>query len=278
MTNENKTSSNLSDKINTCDWSQGSFFLSSPHDLEIGNSKKETVYLLITHSCDIVHASFKDEPYVEAIPVKAIDNVQGHLTYGKNPRKIHIELYKQKKSVWHEISTAGKVIFSRKKLAYLKPSRTYGISDKNLEVIIAWLAKKYSRAAFPDAFNDRIYKNKTKNKIITILKKNGKEILGLYIRLNTYKNLADNESYKIALYMLLSDEAGNCNVDFQNILGRIVQEIDKIPTIQVPDYAPLTLDEMTARDIATMDYWDFDYLSNRENPGGYTVEKYKHKR
>jgi hypothetical protein len=61
------------------------------------------------------------------------------------------------------------------------------------------LAKKYDRAAFPDAFNDRIYKSKAKNKIINILKKNGREILGLYIRLNTYKNLTDNEPYKIAL-------------------------------------------------------------------------------
>jgi hypothetical protein len=114
MTNEDKTSSSLSDKINTCDWNQGSFFLSSPYDLEIGSSKKEAMYLLITHSCDIVHASFKDEPYVEAIPVKAIDSAQGHLTYGKSPRKIHIELYKQKKLTWHEISTAEKVSFSRK--------------------------------------------------------------------------------------------------------------------------------------------------------------------
>jgi hypothetical protein len=53
MTKKNETI--LCDKIRNNGWVQGSLFLSSPKKLGIGNSNKEILYLLVIHSCNIVH-------------------------------------------------------------------------------------------------------------------------------------------------------------------------------------------------------------------------------
>lgn len=265
----------LCNTIEAHGWKQGSLFLSSPSNLGIGKSKKKYLYLLVTHSCDVVHGSLEDEPYAEAILAKAISDTNGNLTHGKNSRKIHVELHKNKEAKLCEFSTSNRIFFDRRKLADFEPATTYQIDETILKNLIDWLSKKYNRAAFPNSFNDRLKEHKITEKIKDILKNNGHDVMGLYIKLDSYKELADNEPYKILfLFMVISDGAKNSDMTFDNILEKIVEKIELNPKIQVSGkYKVLTLDEMTAKDMNIMDHWDYEYLSYRDKPGGDIIKK-----
>lgn len=255
----------LSNKIKNNGWIQGSLFLSSPKKLGIGNSNKEILYLLVTHSCNIVHIPFKDEPFAEIIPAIEIANSDGNLTYGKNPRKLHVKICNNGKDTWYELAIINIAKFPKEKLSKFKPSTKYIIYDHNLRIFINWLGGKYNRATFPDSFNDRLSKINFGKKITDLLKKGGKEIWGIYIRLNSNKELSPEQEYKVMLHIVISDNAKPIINDLNFTLKKFVEIIEKGINIKIlPNCALLTLDEFTARDIITMQRWDnFDYLSNK---------------
>jgi len=79
-------------------WRQGSVLLVEKNDaLYEKQHLIEGLYVLISQSCDIVHEDFKNEPIVELLHIKEIEQAKydGNYTCGKNPRTLHFENQKK---------------------------------------------------------------------------------------------------------------------------------------------------------------------------------------
>jgi hypothetical protein len=66
-----------------------------------------------------------------------------------------------------------------------------------LHVLVDWIAKRYTRPAFPDAFNER--RAGSAKKIGKELKKNGKLITGIFLFISPNEECAAGESYQVVL-------------------------------------------------------------------------------
>lgn len=112
--------------------------------------------VVASQDCDLVHGSYEAEPFVELVigrPVADVDAVKMH---GRNPRLLHLVGHAGEGRVCLAFSVHEKVRVSREALSALGPCALRSIDADDVDMIAEWLAKRYTRAAFPDAFNDRL--------------------------------------------------------------------------------------------------------------------------
>ncbi len=132
--------------------------------------------VVVSQDCDLVHGSYDAEPFVELVigrPIAQVDAVKMH---GRNPRLLHLVGHAGEDSVRLAFSVHDKVRVSRDALSERGPCTLRSIDADDVDMIAGWLAKRYTRAAFPDAFNDRLipaHKN-----IDKAIKKSGEFITG----------------------------------------------------------------------------------------------------
>jgi len=241
-------------KIRVAGWRQGSFlqiFKNENQDLEEG------LYLIISHDCDILHHSFEDETSVEVLLCLPTNTPNGNMFYGKNPRKIHFQL---NGSGYYECSMRNRYFVDRYFFTSKNPCTEIEISKETLSIITSWLAKRYNRDAFPDAFNERMA-DKNKKKLQNILQKVGENIYKFLIKLDSYEELDENQAYKIEL--LLAYHQKNEDLALEDALEKMIDIIRKNSGIEVTEYRVKSLDEISLEDAGNFREWDFDYLSYR---------------
>lgn len=131
------------------------------------NDAEECIAVVISQDCDIAREVLL-EPYIEFIIGRYIGSkLDGSLIKGKNPRLLQIsDKEKTLEFSIHNKFRITKQDFDKitKKLICSK------LDTNNLDLLKKWLAKRYTRAAFPDAFNERLkkhsdYKKLEKNKL-----------------------------------------------------------------------------------------------------------------
>ena len=73
-------------------WTQGSFLSAdAARDLGLDGGGIDG-WLIASHPCDVVARSLDNEPFVDVVPVRLIDAVEGTYAFGGNPRKLHVAI------------------------------------------------------------------------------------------------------------------------------------------------------------------------------------------
>lgn len=108
--------------------------------------------VLFSHDCDLLNPCLDNEPFAEFFCVTYISEVNPSLAYGKNPREIHLRI---NDSQCMRLSINHRIRIDRALLADMSPGHEpLRIPNENLQLLLSWLSKKYSRPAFPDRFNE----------------------------------------------------------------------------------------------------------------------------
>lgn len=262
------------DKIRKNNWRQGSVICTDDHDLidtERGcETPKNARWILISQTCDIVHHSFDAEPTVEillASPVKGKHD--GNCTNGKNPRILHIPININGDSAGYECRICSRAYLSRNLLADRAPDSAAQLNHEILQITTRWLASRYTRTAFPDAFVSRL--TASQKKLKKALEKDGSDISGLYIALKPWGEITGTKYYKMVLVGTIREPISNDEHRKAKAHGSLMQiaaVLEKCKGIIVEDTMLLSESEMTLDDIRSMHRWDFDYLSLRQEPAG----------
>lgn len=166
----------------------------APSDIAI----TEDNWLVVTsHDCDVVNARLDKEPTVELLRAEVLPRKPDkQQVWGRNPREMELEV---------EDGTGGAVVLKvrvherwtlpREVLSTEAPARLLG--DKERRLIAEWLAKRYIRAAFPTAFDGR-WRAKLRD-WTRLLEKHSRWLQGVYLRLSTLQELAEQIPYKVHL-------------------------------------------------------------------------------
>jgi hypothetical protein len=186
-------------------WRQGSLL---PDDLaqraaatRFADWGPEDRAVLVSQDCDVVHSSYEVEPVVELIRAK-ISAVENALTrHGRNPRRLQLEAGA---AGFLDFSVHDRWTVARGTLESHPPEPSLSIVGESLHVLVEWIAKRYTRPAFPDAFNDR--RTASTKKIEKELKKNGKLITGLFLAIAPNGECSAEENYKVALRVTATKE------------------------------------------------------------------------
>ena len=144
-------------------WRQGSILADEllaalAPGFEVPNRKVD-IAVVISHDCDIA-ANPDIEPTIEVIPAIFLPNEDGSLTHAKDPRRLHLTLTKRStgKQYFAEFKATEKLNIPKEHFAGQLPSSEFFLDAKELEILRRWLAARYRRHAFSDAFEMRFKK------------------------------------------------------------------------------------------------------------------------
>ena len=223
----------------------------------------ESDRLIVTsHDCDIVNPSIKKEPVVEVLRA-AVSHTppDSHLQGGRNPRSLHFTMRAEGRQINLSCNIHERWTIPRQLLANESPLS--GLTGKSLRTLVEWLARRYIRAAFPNAF-DRRWKTKVKE-WEALLRRNSQWIQGVFLRLDTLAELPDGQPYRCHLFVAVPGtmrmgpgwvvEKGRLEVDVSGFWQQFGSGI------VCDDVEVLGTDELTLADIEQHQRFDADWVS-----------------
>ncbi|MEX0709566.1 MAG: hypothetical protein WD078_16540 [Woeseia sp.] len=225
--------------------------------------------IIISQSCDLAQ-SIDAEPAVEALLATEIRRTEGNYTYNKNARILHttIQVATSDRRVVMDkhlrLAATSKLSIPKERFAGRVPSRRRTLSTAATEVLVHWLASRYSRPAFPTAFNDSLAAadpGAKKRKLLA--KRISPYMSGLYINLLPNRDLRPGEQYKVNLLGALLPDAKKHRDSVEQHVGAL-QEVLKCAGMQVAT-AVRAEDELSVATMRRFQRFYFDDISHRNN-------------
>jgi len=234
-----------------------------------------TIFVVVSHDCDIAQLP-ESEPYIEVVSVNPIDSPDGNCTHAKNPRKLHLPFSIIREQVWVEIIASNKIQLPKAALANLKPNPDFSITWEHLSILQRWLATRYRRAAFPDAFESRLRDTGIKDRLTKILAPLGEHIHAVFFDVDNGEAVvreAPEDTYALAIYLLF-----NTNVDPLVAEEEVAKASAKITGlfqskcfvkgewkfIELVCCDPISDEALTFRQSVLLKKWNLDHYSLRD--------------
>ena len=208
--------------------------------------------VVISQSCDLAQPPTV-EPNVEAILASKISKVEGHYTNNKNGRTLDltITLLTDDRSISDSkhlrLRATEKLVIPKERFAAAYPANDKRIPRQTAFILADWLAARYSRSAFPTAFNDAIRSaDPSQKKIRKIAKRMSPHTAGLYFELFPNRDLRTGEKYRVNVLALIISSAephrGDVERDVNSI--KVLLEgagMDVYTRVQSQDEVPVSV-------------------------------------
>ena len=209
--------------------------------------------ILLSQDCDVVHGSYEVEPSTELIRAEVSSVEEAIVRHGRNPRRLQLETGV---GAFLNLSIHDRWVVPRNELESHPPEPTLAVEGESLHVLVEWIAKRYTRPAFPDAFNER--RIGSAKKIEKELKKNGKLITGLFLAISPNEECAAGESYQVALRVTATKEtlaAKSVETDLVRTTKQIADALDACDGIDIVDHALVSEAAFTLADLQYFQRW-----------------------
>lgn len=138
--------------------------------------------VVVTHDCDLANENLNMEPDVEVLVARVVAAASGNLTWGKNPRKLHLPVQGSAGVEVLELVQTERVRIEKIRLAHHLPSTDYSMGPESLATLRSWLASRYNRAAFANEFVTRLHSAKAADRLAKLLEPEGALISFVYFR------------------------------------------------------------------------------------------------
>lgn len=239
--------------------------------------------IVISHDCDLA-AEEKKEPEVEIIVGWKIAKL-GDASYAKTSRRLQLVfLDSDGKELVLELNAPNKCSIPKSELFKFSRDERLTLPSKGLGILQTWLAARYRRAAFPEAFETRFRPSKgyheieMHDEISKILTKGGKWIRGLLFDLDEGNNIerVPTDVYKlriVVLYVGNPDEESAYSAALEacqaleNLFGRAFEnETGEVQGISLESCDPVSDESMSVSQRDNLKPWQLDYLSLKSDP------------
>jgi len=254
-------------------WRQGSVLpqslvVSLVHQGLIEAAADNERFVVISHDCDVTNRRFDVEPSFEVLRAKQLDQeqIEGNRTWGKNPREYHLEHFQNDDSCIWEFSIRDRFVLPRTCLAETQPDSLLAFQERHIRALTHWVARRYVRAAFPDAFVDRT--RPAKDRLRKPLKNMGKSLTAIFIIVSD-DELPEDEPYRILVYgSMLVDDYANREKQFnaQKALNAVEAALGSCKGIEVNKSILVSEADLSFDDRRKLKRWDFDDLTIRGQP------------
>lgn len=241
--------------------------------------------VVITHDCDLPHESESCVEVIVAAVVVQDPKPDPQLSYAKNPRRLHLpyqgadnaQLILELRHV--DRRSVPKGDFAERAVkdhGFLLPVETK-------RVLKQWLAARYGRPAFPNAFEQRLRKRSGKNtveqRIAKILEPDAKHLVGLFFDLGEQRSAeaGDGEPYALSVSVVYDGTEGgtDARVAAERVAGQLRELFETtygkphVATEIALDVCEAVADTyLTLADLRRVDQWRLEYLSLRDDEHG----------
>jgi hypothetical protein len=260
-------------KISVSGWQQGSVLpgaLAAPLGAaRFAGWSDRSIFVVLTQDCDLVHSSYDVEPNVELIAGAFVDAADKSLCHGRNPRRLHLDADRGGSPAVVAFLVQERLVVPRSMLEDHTPEPAVRLGREERRLLCEWVAKRYVRAAFPDAFNARA--QAAHRTIEKALKRGGEHVTGLFLMIEPDEERAAGEDYRIILRVTarreaLADEA--IELVLVRLAKAIASALASCDGIVVEDHQLVSEAQFTLEDLRSFKRWDWDYRSLGGEPGG----------
>jgi hypothetical protein len=253
----------------TAGWSQGAFLhlAELKHLLKIpdGHIALADTLVVATQTCDLLYPVFSVEPEVEVLlAYKAIGSVKSDV--GKSFRTFGIEIEGDSQS---HIQVLSRKIYSLSRRTLFEAGQLQSIrpTPRSTTHFANWLAARYNRPAYPDAFLALTNKGKNAEKIKNACDKLT-SCMGLFLALDTWDELPRG-SYRISVHLLMSAHSTDSELQDASVQHGKIEALFDVEGIEVDSTLGGVVSE---KDLSLHDYrglskWQLDYLTMRDVSG-----------
>lgn len=237
--------------------------------------------VVISHDCDIPHAA---ESKIDVIVGRTVNVADGNFIGGKNPRKLHLsfECAATNSTSVIELEHTKSERLCQRPFVNATPDDGFVLLDKDKTILKQWLASRYGRPAYPNAFENRLQRKvgqKTvESKLSKILQQISHCTVAVYFDLNEDRQTEHEESdpYYLGIsiiYNTLEQPIEN-REEIESKLDAIRQLFDDANTTGGPA-GQIILDscdcisdaEYSIADIRRTDQWRVEHISLNSDVG-----------
>jgi hypothetical protein len=233
------------------------------------NQDAAGIWLVVSHDCDVTNHSFANEPNVEVIFGEVFEDrgrLDGNKKWGKNARMLQIEL----EGKTYEINASNRSVFPRVLLAKHTP-RKPDLNREQVQQIVSWIARKYTRSAFPDEFNERI--RPAASKLRKAFKKKGELLSALFLQVSD-EELDESHCYELVIFgarRVEDYDDQEKRTEAQELLDRIEAELERCDGISV-EFSDLRSEgDIGLADIRMMKRWESDIDLTLRDEGDHAI-------
>jgi len=237
---------------------------------------------VISHDCDLPN---DNEEFVEIIVGTTIPKPDPMLASARNPRRLHLEFASEAGEHLHiELRHADRQQVRKDNFANLQSrDKSFTLPTDEKRALKQWLAARYGRPAFPNAFENRLRKssgNKTvEQRIAKLLEPASQYLVGLFFDLGEERSveLLDGEPYFLSISIAYDATEGGH--DARAVAEKVADQLNSLfkEAYGVPDTTTeIALEAcnavadsiMSLADLRKVDQWRLEYISLREEPSG----------
>lgn len=256
-------------------WRQGSLLTPSIDDRLTDSAHydilEEARLLVVSQTCDLVQGDMDREPFFEVLCLYPMDRKPGgECADGKNSRQLEFSCTVTGHDAQHWLAFPYKRhLVDRQTLLDYKPQGF--LEDKHaLTMILSWLARRYTRTAFPEAFVEQINQPRRRSPISKKFARLNPYIANVYIRLNPFREISGDEIYDIELLLVMEAEKFENSAHFDEcteIKNQLEYQLNQCDKIEVTDINIESTSGVTFDDLKGFREWDYSYLTFRESDG-----------
>lgn len=265
-------------------WRQGSV-LSNDDALALGLIKNEAAVtqrvVVISHDCDL---ACDKESFVEFIVGNDIPKSDPMLTNARNPRHLHLLFCSTAgERFLINLCQADKIAIPAMRFVEIAPApNSEFVLEENQKIVLKqWLAARYGRPAFPDAFEKRLRKEVSKRPlekaIAKILEPVSDHLVGLFLDMDSQRGLEleEGEAYYIKILVVYDAIEGGAAAreaadNVADAITKLFHEVYGNPE----DATEIALDSCTSvadtklnlSDLRKIDQWRVEYINLQSDP------------
>jgi len=236
--------------------------------------------LVITHDCDLTNDR---EPEVEVMVGNVVDKLNKQFARARNVRRLHLAFDTPSGSQqFIDLQITARQPISKSLIAGAKPDSGWVLSDEEKRALKQWLAARYGRPAFPNAFETHLRKNVSKKETVEdrlgkALEKVSAHLVGVFFDLgeNRAAELTEGTPYDLRITVVYDASEGGQPARLA--AEDVVSEIREIfqSAYGPPDAATeIALESCEAvadlrfplSDLRKVDQWRAEYISLRQDP------------
>jgi hypothetical protein len=251
-------------------WRQGSIFpatLTSQlrEQNHLTDAEDGDLFFVLSHDCDVTNNRLDVEPYCDVVRVRCVpqDMKDGTRFWGKSPRRYQFSDDSSGTDLYFEVRIHDVARIPRRCLVGATPDDTWHFSRENIHSICRWISRRYVRASFPDAFNERTAR--ALQNVRQSLKRHGDVLEGLYVVVAD-DELAAGQDYEIIVWVTMREElyrSPEHRTKAQRLVDEFETHLADCDGICVSEVELRSEADVSLADIRKLKRWDFDDLSLR---------------
>ncbi len=205
--------------------------------------------VVLTQDCDLVRNT-DVEPFVEILAMKKLPNIPNNPIRGQSARSLHLSLEISGDTHWFEGNIHDRFRIRKESLCDLGCETTLIFKENEHRFLRQWLARRYTRAAFPDRFETHLAS--TQGRVKSLFKSpEAKLISTVYIAIDNEDIGVDEDYFIRVILTVLSEDLED--VKKRNLIDdfeeRFISVFEGRPHIR---FALKTLDDAESYDVRVL--------------------------